>query len=294
MHWTYEVIGNPQGDLEQGDIIYPTVELRDVLGRVHAHFDDDKYLCYCIATQSCDLVRHKDKLTPKARYISIAAVRSLNAVFPSLLEEIEPSIAPGVFREKVKDKARELLLRILNQNEQGLGLFYLHPDAEVGIGQPAVVYLRVTVALKTEHYKILLESRRGRLTAEFRSKFGWLLGNLYSRAATRDWGDSPIDAKQQNDIVKAQLRSSEQEGKGGLLWIDDDLLAGARKKSIDIRAVPREQIVSFLEPHRPKSTFELAVDEVLVAAKEALSIKNEDTRLPSFKARLNSLKKFMK
>ena len=69
----------------------------------------------------------------------------------------------GVFRMNKKGKARELLERLLDQNEQALGLFYLHSDSDLGIGDPSVAYLRITVALKTDHYPILQGARKGRL-----------------------------------------------------------------------------------------------------------------------------------
>ena len=51
-----------------------------------------------------------------------------------------------------------------------MGLFFLHPDTEAGIAEPAVAFQRVAVALRAEHYDALREARAGRITPEFRSK----------------------------------------------------------------------------------------------------------------------------
>ena len=100
---------------------------------------------------------------------------------------IGPHTLQGVYERESKAKAHELLDRVFNQNEQALGLFFLHPDASVGITEPCVALLQVSIAVRApEHYEKLVRARAGRLEATFQSKLGWLAGNLYSRVATID------------------------------------------------------------------------------------------------------------
>lgn len=187
-HWTYCEY-EADSNLEQGDFLWPTTDLAAVLSDVHPHFCDDKYVGFVVATQSCDLVRRADG--PPAKYINIAAVRSLKQVLPRLVSSVAGQPTNSVFFTRAKGKASELLQRVVDQNEQSLGLFYLHNDAELGIGDPSVAYLRVTVSLRCEHYDVMVAARRGRLAPAFQAKLGWLLGNLYARPATPDWADAP-------------------------------------------------------------------------------------------------------
>ena len=72
----------------------------------------------------------------------------------------------------------------------------------------SVALLRVKFSLRSEHYKILQQSRRLGLSDPYASKLGWLVGNLYSRVATPDWEDqeskknaSKVQAKKILDVV---------------------------------------------------------------------------------------------
>src|SRR5207247_8080250 len=97
---------------------------------------------------------------------------------------------------------QQFLERVINQNEQAHGLFYLHPDADVGIAVPAAAMLRVSISLRSrEHYNVLKAARCGRLRAEFRNKLGWLTGNLYSRVDTPDWADEDGGAEASKALI---------------------------------------------------------------------------------------------
>jgi hypothetical protein len=93
-HWTYDDF-EPATELEQGDILQPTGELRKIFADVHPHFRQEKYLGFLVATQSCDLVRHGE--FPKASYINLAAIRSLSQVINKILAEVVTPAAAGVF-----------------------------------------------------------------------------------------------------------------------------------------------------------------------------------------------------
>ncbi len=260
MHWTYTAEWNVEDDLQQGDFLVPTAELSDIFKEVHPHFGADKYLGFSVATQSCDLVRRK-KRGPKAKYISIAVVRSLKEVSASLLEQVARPVIPGVFPSSAKLEARQLLVRLFNQNEQSFGLFYLHPDGDISLGESAVVFLRVTVSLRAQHYNALVKARRGRLNAAFQAKLGWLLGNLYSRTATPDWSDHPGCGKQCEELVKKYL--TEQIPGAGPTWIDDMLVRAGRSAGVVFENRDRNDLIKELDLHRPKPRLERIVDAVL-------------------------------
>jgi hypothetical protein len=182
-HWTYGDF-EPDDDLAQGDILHRTDALAELLARFFPHFKREKYLAFLVVTQTCDLVQRSSGC--KAPYINLAVVRSLSSILCLLLDEVSRTGIPGVYETEMQGRAKDLLARILNQNEQALGLFYLHPDLDAGISEQSVAMLRVTLSLKAEHYELFREARRGRLDARFGNELGWLSGNLYSRVATPD------------------------------------------------------------------------------------------------------------
>ena len=255
-HWTYDDF-QPNEDLDQGDILQPNSELRALLAEVHPHFCDEKYLGFLVASQSCDLVRRKGKV--KARYINIAVVRPLDQVSKKLISYVVRPVAAGRFPRSGKFEAERLLERVFNQNEQAIGLFFLHQDADVGIGQDAVAMLRVTVSVKSEHYETLTGARTGRLKAEFQAKLGWLLGNLFNRPASPDWGDIPGGEKKLKDLISQYTENDEELMQQlGVCWIDDVLIREAQSKRIELATASLAE----LEGLRPKAPLDQALDEI--------------------------------
>lgn len=271
MHWTYEKF-KPDSDLEQGDIIFPNDELRKLLLDVHPYFADEKYIGFAVASQSCDLVRRGGE--SKARYISIAPVRALPSVAHRLFEQVIPSVAPGLFRASLKRQGLEFLKRLFDQNEQALGLFYLHEDGEVGLGVPCVAFLRVKVALKAQHYAALTNARRGRLSPEFRAKFGWLVGNLYSRAASPDWSDYPGGEGQIEKMTSAYIEE-QLEGLGPV-WVDDELVDAGEKRKVKFAARDRGELLRELESLRPKPALDRLAEEVVKQGRKALTLRSHE------------------
>jgi len=203
MHWTYAETGG--GDLAQGDILLPNERLRAALEQVHGWFVDPKYLGFLVLSQSCDLVRREGELC-KTPYITIAAIRPLRQVLLQLLRQQCRCISDRYFLSSEKGKASEFLTRIINQNETALGLFYLHPEATVGIAEESVALLRVSIALRSrEHYDTLLSARTGGLQAEFVNKLGWLCGNLFSRVGVTDWTENQDRLEQATKLVGEML-----------------------------------------------------------------------------------------
>ena len=205
MHWTYEPIDNANDDLRQGDILIlkDTSKLHSILGADHPGFLSPQNIGYMVVSQSCDLVRRGSK-SCNARYISIAAIRELEPVFSVLLRDYCDNIEGIVYNTESKNTAKQLLHRIYNQNETKEGFFFLFPEVSMQIGAAAIAMLRITCSLESAHYQHLVDCRSGRLKDSFSSKLGWLMGNLFSRAATEDWHEQNKDGlnKMTNEILE--------------------------------------------------------------------------------------------
>jgi len=267
-HWTYRHVADKE-ELAQGDIIQPNAEIRGILGEAHKHFCDPKYSAFIVITQTCDLVR-RDGEPCKSRYINIAVVRQLEDVLLSLLDtecvrvKIANEILRGVYHENSLSTAERLLTRILNQNEHGLGLFYLHPDADIGIAVPSVALLQVNIALRKTHYDILLRNRSGGLNSAFQSRLGWIVGNLYSRVATPDWPE-----EKRSEIIKDILTPSDPV-EGSPIWIHKDIVAEAKKNKVQVLARPIEDIIKEIKGIKLKSKKDRVIDCVMTVLEEVL------------------------
>ena len=255
-HWTYKEF-QPGDGLFQGDII-AREKLLGVLEIVHKHFCDPKYLAFIVLTQTCDLVVRKSVC--KAKHISLAVVRPLSALLPELLQELCLSPRPGVFAKERREDAEEFLHRVLNQNEQAQGWVYLHPDGDVGIGEPAVALLRVSISLRAkDHYDLIRSARCGRLDIEFRNKLGWLTGNLYSRIDTTDWAEQEAGEVQEKSLIQDLLDAP--VGDRAPLWVPTAWITEANKK-IKLEQVPDQQLDQVLRQFAPKPPLDVALGEV--------------------------------
>lgn len=269
MHWTYRR-APARSDLEQGDILLPTTKLRTLFRRVHPHFDDPKYLGFVVTTQTCDLVRRGKHLTCDAQYISVAVIRPLEQVLFDLLGEVCAPVANGAYRASDRGKAKDLLQRIFNQNEWKLGVFYLHPDADLGrrpsenepsgFGDSGVCLLRVSVALLRKHYTVLRAARCGRLRSEFSDKLGWIVGNLYSRIATPDWSDSPNGDSELGALLDDFLGASGSSNRP--IWLSDDQLSALSREGVDLQVVSRRELMERLTSLSIETSVDRAVREV--------------------------------
>ena len=263
LHWTYTVF-RPEDDLRQGDIVAPTDDLQSLFREVHKHFCDPKYIAFAVLTQSCDLVRRKG--TCSARHINLAVVRSLESVLFDLLNgECETALS-GVYYEESKAKARMLLERIFNQNEQSLGVFYLHPDEAAGIAVPAVVLLRIAIAFRSEHYERIANARQARLDPIFQNKLGWLVGNLYSRVATRAWDE--VQRKELDKMVDGALYGGSETLRP--TWVSRDCVELAERNGVVLESLQRGDIKAVLDRHKPIPPKEQAISHIKHVAKKML------------------------
>jgi len=257
-HWTY-VDFNNNDDLQQGDILRPTVELREVFEEVHPHFLNDKYTAFLLTTQSCDLVI-RNKSLPNNRYLNIAVIRPIESVIYKLLPLVCHEVIEGVYLRESKQNAHALLERVFNQNEQALGLYYLHKDNDAGITSPSVALLRVAVTLKIKHYNILKRARVGRLSNEFSNKLGWLIGNLYSRIGTQDWSDPKSRSKELRKMIDEIINENESDLTP--LWIQESWLNAAKENGVEIQQLTKQSILSEINQYKPKPPKLVAIEHV--------------------------------
>lgn len=287
-HWTYEAF-DPKSDLLQGDIVEPTENLRSILREVHPHFLDPKYTAFLLVTQSCDLAVRKDRCN--TRYLNIAVVRPIEAVLHDFLTHVCRPVVEGVYLQETKAEAYRLLERLFNQNEQALGLFYFHPDVEAGIAVPSVSLLRVTVTLRVEHYDLLRQGRRGRLCAEFRSKLGWLVGNLYSRIGTQDWSEPPERSKDLERLVKQYLDAGEPPD--GPEWVPETWVSAAKEHGVKFEQLGRDDAITILRENKPPPAKDQMIHRMLQVLKEVVPAI-DDNALTRIKNRLGNDSLFAK
>lgn len=259
MHWSYRE--NLGGDLAQGDILLPTDALRKALDEAHRWFNDPKYLGFVVISQTCDLVR-RDGGRCKTPYIEIAVIRPFRAHVVPLLRQQCAMIGDRYFPSTERNRAYDLIDRIINQNEATLGIYYLHPEARIGLAEESIVLLRVSIAMRaTEHYETLLAARKGRLDPEFANKLGWLCGNLYSRVGIKDWKETEEDKKKATEIKGAMLDDADGNGP---VFVDcprkflDDL----RNGTLNLQSATAADIESTLKLYASKSHKEKALDAV--------------------------------
>lgn len=283
--FTYDAVGD-HSDLCQGDIIQPSNAVRAVMKEVHPHFTDNKYVAFLILTQTCDLER-RDGKPCKSQYINLAVVRPLKDVLQTMLDRVCPKVvlgsqhAKGFYIEETRSKAEQLLARVFNQNAQAEGVFYLHPDGDARIAEPSVALLQVSVALKSDkHYDLLVKERSGRLKEQFQSKLGWLIGNLFSRVATRDWDESAHKA-----MTNAFLEPSDYVGDARPRWISKKQVEAAKRAKADISGKTADEIAACLAAHKATPPKQVAIERAISLVKEVVVGVSED-QLGAIKNRL--------
>ena len=206
IHFTYK----PEPDMEtlcQGDVLEITEELSMVLKNVHPYFLNGQYKFFMVLSQSCDLVRRNGK-SCKTPYITLAAVRNYS-------DFLEKMFLKGRYAEKVdelllmdeknKDRAYQLVERVYNNTEPEY--FFLYKEDALEFPESMVAYLKVSIALKSnEHYDKCLNAKKIELTDEFKAKLGWLVGNMYARVGTADWGGVMSD-QSRKEMLNNDLNS---------------------------------------------------------------------------------------
>lgn len=195
-----EFMFKDQGELNreslfQGDIIAKSADVVERIGIAHQYYASaEKYSHFAVITQSCDLVRRGGEF--KAPYITIAAAKPFRLVVEGFIENNLRAISNSEFRflnGNSIQKFKDLLERHLNNTEPDY--FFIPKGENTGIGEDIIVFLRLTIALKKEHYEALAAAKVAEIEDVFQAKLGWLVGNIYSRVATPDIEEKSPDAK---------------------------------------------------------------------------------------------------
>ena len=197
--------------LKQGDILKRTKELDELISTVHPHYAGNEYEYFQIISQSCDLVRRGSSKTCSSRYITLAAVRSLDTVVQrAVQEEAEANKQVRIGNvtwcsDKHKSRISQTLDSLFNNNDKNY--FFLKALPEYGLSKDCCTFLRLSIAIRaTDHYEKCLDAKVIQLDENFQAKLGWLVGNLYSRVGTEDFVPGCLDTKEQfNDYINAVL-----------------------------------------------------------------------------------------
>lgn len=207
VHFTYED-QTPDGDLRQGDLLLITDELRKVLEQFHPHYaSNPDYEYLIVLTQSCDLAFRNGRCA--SRYLSLAAVRPLETLIEQEIERQSTSSLEKnlkILPEKKRRWIEDFIEKLLNNNLTEY--FYLEAESALNIDKAYVAYLALSIAIKSENYRICKDARFGQLREIFSAKLGWLVGNMYSRVATPDWVPMKFSSKDFEEKISKIVEDS--------------------------------------------------------------------------------------
>lgn len=225
-HWAFK---NSSEDLEQGDILRPTPELKNLLQTYHPHYAnhrDNKF--YIVLTQSCDLVWRNGGI--KARYIAIAPVRPLDAIvhreFGAQIAQLDSGDTYASVR--TKSELEKFLARLINNNEPGY--YYIEPEASAGITGPMCATLALPISFRSEHFEKFKAARIASLDDSFQAKLGWLLGQMYSRVGTRDFAQNEVQKKVLDIVSELAVWLDQRHYEHVTAAIEEEKKANAQKK----------------------------------------------------------------
>lgn len=265
-HFTYEVVPN-KAQLMQGDVLERTDEFDNLLKTVHPHFyEHTKNLYFLVLTQSCDLAPHLAGGKCKARYISVAPVRSLDLVLKRHIDANKNSKVRAelpVLSERTRNKTNEFLHRLFNNNE--LGYFYLE-SADTQLQDDCVAFLNLSIALRAEeHLQKCLDAKILQLAEPFQAKLGWLVGQMYSRVGTEDWPTDDINKKIKNSLRDAAL------------WIEDKKLEVVEKHFLELAENDQNKTLTASEINKIVSKAPTLKQKVMDSAQRVIEEVLADT-----------------
>lgn len=224
MHFTYKPELTPS--LRQGDVLRRTPELLSVLEEYHPHYAEERYTHFQILTQTCDLVLGRRGPHCKARYITIAAIRSISDAINKVIDDKADNIV--VFdgdryaSTEYLYELKSFVIKLFNNNEHEY--FFLKAAPEQGLGDDSCAFLRLSVALRAdEHYQKCLDAKILELSEVFQAKLGWSVGNLYSRVGTDDYIDGAKISKNQLDKLARKMLDNYVN------WVPQDRFSDFRK-----------------------------------------------------------------
>lgn len=284
--------------LSQGDVIARTDEVIERIKQAHQYYADaPNYSHFVVLTQSCDLVRRKDEF--KAPYITIAAAKPFGNTIDDFFKKQSKKLKGADFSfhsVSVAGKARQLLERHLNNTEPEF--FFLPKAGNPSLPEDLVVFLRLSIALRKEHYDTLASAKIAELADVFQAKLGWLTGNIYSRVATPDIEERSASASE----IKLSFYNQYIQ-KNASVWLSAQQAALLRKKVAENSAatgrdLTSDEVLKIIENEIPEDTEIIAnnivermkrngiigADDKDLEKKIARTIANE----PSFKSVVKS------
>lgn len=230
MHFTY--LATPDREhLHQGDVIRRTPEVVEILREVHPHYVRPEYRHFAVLTQSCDLVR-RDGAGCKSRYITVAAVRSFSLALSRFIQSLQHDPLEkhfGFLESGRKSKVEQFVQRLLNNNESEY--FYLHRSGD--LAEDSCVFLRLSVALKSQHYQSLLDAKLLQLTEPFEHKLGYLVSSVYGRVGTVDWAPDTMSESEFRKEASKRVGAIED-----VQWLQREVYRQVYK---DLKGLPEEQ-----------------------------------------------------
>ena len=272
-YYLYQEIEDKCEDLQQGDILEPTEDIRNILFKSYPSLREKKIVALIVITQSCDLARREEHENRcKAEYINLAIVQRIEHVFLSLVDKLchKHRLRHGYYSATGKNSAIELIGRICNQNEWSIGLFYLHPDASAGVAYRSVALLQAIYPVFADHYNMLVDVRGGRLAAPFQNRLGWLVGNLYSRVATVDFPEN-----EQNNL-RESLMNEDNKGVNLPCWLNKKQIS---KMKADGNGITKEQLDSLLDQYDPsKENMHSSIKYMLEFIKSKIGLSDEQKK----------------
>ena len=130
-----------------------------------------------------------------APYITIAAAKPFKNTIGDFFAGNSKSVEGAEFSYhlgSLMGRAKQLVERHINNTEPEF--FFLPSSGHPNIPEDLVVFLRLTIALRKEHYDTLAQAKIAELADIFQAKLGWLKGNIYSRVATPDIEERDVNA----------------------------------------------------------------------------------------------------
>lgn len=248
--------------LSQGDIIARTPQVVDAIGQAHQYYAEAPlYTHFVVITQSCDLVKRGGDFN--APYITIAAAKPLKKSFAEYLSEKSRIVRNADFSfhpTSVVGKAKQQLERHLNNTEPDY--FFLPKSSSNGVEEDLLVYLRLSIALRKDHYDILAAAKVAELDDIFQAKLGWLKGNIYSRVATPDLDEREADSATFKRKFYEEYIPSDEMVLLSMMQAER-LRKVVKGKSTELaRALTNEEVLTVIEEEIPRDA-EILADSIV-------------------------------
>jgi hypothetical protein len=267
MHFTYDVALS-SNMLMQGDVIRRTPEVENVLKKYHPYyFEKTENRFFIIVTQTCDLVRRSGG-DCASRYISLAAVRTLEWVLANELpryfrNELEEKF--GFLHQTQQNRFREFIGRLLNNNEPRF--FYLHREPLIQWNQDLCAVLQLNIPLRSsDHYDTLLNAKIVQLIEPFQHKLGYLVGNAYGRIGTKDWTDFFG-----TNTYNTQVSEAFDMVKNMVEWLDNTEYKGLKKNLESLSSADQTEEAYEEALVKVKKTKERRIGDIVEIMEKAMS-----------------------